>query len=133
MMKRGFTLVEILLSIVLFGLAVVPLLAGFARSTLSSIQNERETRVVFLAEQLIEHIKGQAINNFTGDYTQPATAFPDPDSMFKFTVDYYTSTGDDGNLLKSIHVTVWYDSDGDDTVDTEEEQIELFTKVAKRA
>lgn len=132
-MKRGFTLIEVLLAIVLLGVGVIPLLGGLARSSISSVRNEREMRTVFLAQQLVENVKSQAVNNFSGDYSQGPTRFSGPDQGFKYTIDYYVSDGDDADKIRSIHVTVWYDGDDDDVVDTEEEQMELFAKIAKRA
>jgi len=133
MSQKGFTLIEMMMAIIILGIAIVPLMEMISRASITSSTNEQETRIVFLAQQKLEQVKSLALTNFTDDYTQAATAFPSPDLAYKYTIYYYTSGGDDGNLIKSIRVRAWYDSNSNNSADTNEPQLELNTKVAKRA
>ena len=90
-------------------------------------QMERETKVAFLAQLKMEEVKSKAIHDFAQDYTESATAFPSPDSDYKYTV-----SDDQGTGIKEITVNVWYDRDGDNNIDADEEDIDLNTKIAKR-
>jgi|GEM_PF-608195 len=125
--RNGFTLLEILLTIVILSIALIPLMELLPGALVLDAQMERESKVAFLAQQKLEEVKSKATYDFDQDYSESATAFPSPDSTFKYTV-----SDDQGTEIKEIAVTVWYDKDGDNTVDEDEEGIELNTKVAKR-
>jgi prepilin-type N-terminal cleavage/methylation domain-containing protein len=124
---NGFTLLEILLTIVILGIALIPLMELLPRALVHDAQVERETKVAFLAQQKLEEVKSKAIYDFNQDYNESATAFPSPDSTFKYTV-----SDDQGSEIKEIAVNVWYDRNGDNDIDDDEEEIELNTKVAER-
>ena len=112
---------------VILSVALIPLMEMLPGALVLDAQMERQSKVAFLAQQKLEEVKGRAIYDFSQDYSESATAFPSPDSTFKYTV-----SDDQGSEIKEIVVKVWYDKDGDDTVDQGEEDIELNTKVAKR-
>ena len=60
-------------------------------------------------------------------YDESATAFPAPDTMFKYTVtDSFTAD------IKDITVKVWYDENDNDNRDEGEQMVELETKVSRR-
>ncbi len=130
--QKGFTLVEVLLALVVLSIAIIPLMQIFPQASLMSTNSQRETRIGFLAQQKLEQVKGQALSYFFGDYTEPATAFPSPDSDFKYTVSYFTASGDDGNQIRAIKIRVWYDDNNNGIVDGNENMIELSTKVSRR-
>ncbi len=123
----GFTLLEVLAAIVILSVVLIPLTEMLPRTLILDSQLERETRAAFLAQQKLEGVKCRAMYNFNPDYDESATAFPFPDSTFKYTV-----SDDQGSEIREISVTVWYDEDDDNTVDDDEESIELNTKIAKR-
>lgn len=130
--EGGFTLIEVLLALVILSIAIIPLMQIFPQASLIATNSQRETRIGFLAQQKLEQVKGQALSYFFGDYNESATAFPSPDSDFKYTVSYFTTSGDDGNQIKSIKVRVWYDDNDNSIVDGNENMIELTTKVSRR-
>jgi len=125
--ENGFTLLEILLTIIILGMALIPLMEMIPQALVLDNKVERETQAVFLAQQKLEEIKGKAIYDFSPDYSESATAFPSPHSIFKYIV-----SDDQGAGIKEIAVNVWYDEDGDNTVDSDEDEVELNTKVAER-
>jgi prepilin-type N-terminal cleavage/methylation domain-containing protein len=126
-LKNGFTLLEIVLTIIILSIALIPLMELLPRAVVLDAQMEREAKMVFLAQQKLEEVKSKAIYDSSQDYNESSTAFPSPDSVFKYTV-----SDDQGTEIKEIAVNVWYDKDGDNSVDEDEEGIELNTKVAKR-
>ncbi|MGQ9608145.1 MAG: type IV pilus modification PilV family protein [bacterium] len=130
--EGGFTLIEVLLALVILSIAIIPLMQIFPQASLIATDSQRETRIGFLAQQKLEQVKGQVLSYFFGDYNESATAFPSPDSDFKYTVSYFTASGDDGNQIKSIKVRVWYDDNDNNIVDGNENMIELTTKVSRR-
>ena len=125
--ENGFTLLEILLTIIILSMALIPLMEMLPQALVLDNKVERETQAVFLAQQKLEEVKGEAIYDFSPDYSMSATAFPSPHSTFKYIVSDDQEAG-----IKEIAVNVWYDEDGDNIVDSDEEEVELNTKVAER-
>jgi type II secretory pathway pseudopilin PulG len=125
--ESGFTILEILFTVIIVGIALVPIMKLLPEALVLDAQMERETRVAFLAQLKIEEVKSEVIHDFTQDYTESATAFPSPDSDYKYTV-----SDDQGTGIKEIAVNIWYDKDGDSNIDADEEDIGLNTKIAER-
>ncbi len=125
--ENGFTILEILCTIAILSIVMIPLMKMLPDAMVLDAQMERETRVAFLAQQKIEEVKNKAIYDFSQNYSESATAFPSPDSDFKYIV-----SDDQGTAIKEIEVVVWYDKDGNGSVDADEEDIELNTKIAER-
>lgn len=132
MNRHGFTLIEVLASIVLIGGALVAIMTIVPQMIENSLGTERLTKVIFLAERKTEEVIGKVINNFDNDgagYDESATAFTnDGYSAYKYTVD-----DDEASDIKEIEVEVWYNKDDNDTPDSGEESITLDTKLADRS
>ncbi|MFC1717351.1 prepilin-type N-terminal cleavage/methylation domain-containing protein [Candidatus Poribacteria bacterium] len=138
--EDGFTMLEILVSIMILSIAVIPLMALFAGAPLLHARREQETRAAFLAQRKLEEVKNIIIydNDFPNGpgedeyYEATATAFTEaPDTEFKYTVDDPDPDPDPGEL-KIIVVQVWHDNNGDGVQDAGEQTVTLETKVAKR-
>lgn len=125
--ESGFTLLEILLTIIILSIALIPLMEMIPHALVLDKGIERETQAVFLAQQKLEEIKGKAIYDFSPDYSESATAFPSPHSAYKYTISDNLDTG-----IREIAVNVWYDEDDDNTIDENEAEVELNTKIAER-
>lgn len=125
--ESGFTLLEILLTIIILSIALIPLMEMIPQALVLDKSIEWETQAAFLAQQKMEEIKGKAIYDYSPDYSESTTAFPSPHSAFKYTVSDDPDTG-----IREITVNVWYDKNGDDTVDDDEEEVILNTKIARR-
>lgn len=125
--EDGYTILEIVLTIAILSIALIPLMEMLPRALLLDNQLEQRTRAAFLAQRKLEEVKGKAIYDFDQDYTESATAFAAPDARFKYTVSDQEVDG-----IKEIGVNVWHDTDGSDSAGDDEENVELNTKVARR-
>jgi len=63
--QRGFTLAEVLVACAVLAIGLVAIGAGFQQATSGVATGRGETTAVFLAEQRVEQLKAQAINDFT--------------------------------------------------------------------
>ena len=74
--EAGFTLVEILIAVSVISLGLVGVAAGFLYAVGGLEAGRQQTSATFLAEQRIEQLKAQALNNFlnvtTGNYPNEA-------------------------------------------------------------
>ena len=124
--QSGFTMLEILVSIMLLSIVIIPLLGLMAHAARIHVQLERHTRSAFLAQLKLEEVKNKATLDFSTDYTTAAPVeFSAPDLGFKYTI---TDTDDITGNMKAITVVVWYDE-----IDEEDERsVTLNTKVARR-
>ena len=134
--ESGFTMLEILVSIAILSIAVLPLLGLLTSAPLLHAQREQQTRAAFLAQRKVEEVRNRIIGDndfdFTTEYDEPATGFPAPDPTFKYTITVTDPAPDPGDL-KDITVQVWYDENGVvDTPEVGEQAVRLETKVAKR-
>lgn len=126
--NKGFTLIEVLLAVVLLGIALIPIM-----QIMPSIYNIngnmiRENTLSFLAQDKLEEVKGGAINatNFGSDFGN------DSSLLFTGQTEYWYTVNDDlGTDIKIITIQAWYGDAGSTFADAEN-KIELKTKVAKR-
>ena len=124
--QSGFTMLEILVSIMLMSIVIIPLLGLMADAARIHVQLERQTRSAFLAQLKLEEVKNEATLDFSTDYTTGAPVeFSAPDLGFKYTI---TDTDEIPDDMKAITVVVWYDEVNDDN----ERSVTLNTKVARR-
>lgn len=123
----GYTLLEVIIAIAVLSIALIPLMEMLPRAFLLDRQLEREAKVAFLAQRKLEEAKSKIIYDFSQDYSETANAFPSPDSDYKYIV-----SDDLGTEIKEITIDAWYDGDGNGGIGSDEEHIELNTKVAKR-
>jgi len=128
--ESGFTMLEVLVSVGLMGIVIIPLMGLLASAAVLHAQREQETRAIFLAQKKIEEIKNNATTDFAADYNKSpgaGTDFPSPDSKYKYTV-----IDSEGSDIKDITVQVWYDDDDDNVLNGDEQESTLKTKVARR-
>lgn len=125
--NKGFTLYEILLSSVILGVAIVPIMQVMPQALSTGAMVERLTKATFLAEKKMEETKNLAIYDFEVDYSVVVAPFAAPDEDFKYTII------DDANAeIKTLAVIAWYDADADDTLDDGENNVRFDTKVVER-
>jgi len=133
----GFTMVEILASVAILSIVIVPLMGLMASAPLIHTKQERQTRAAFLVQLKLEEVKNKITYdnnlNFTTEYDEEAVAFTiAQDTKFKYTITITDPDPDPGDL-KTITVQVWYDeNDTGNTPDTGEQSSKLETNVAKR-
>ncbi|MFH1798123.1 MAG: type II secretion system protein [Candidatus Omnitrophota bacterium] len=127
MNKRGFTLIEVLAAIVLIMLALIPIMVIVPQMIENSLNTQRLTTVIFLAEGKMEEVRRDAINNFVSSQDKPVTAFALPYAEYKYTV-----TDNEGAGIKIIQIRAWHDKDADNTLDANEQSITIDSKIADR-
>jgi type II secretory pathway pseudopilin PulG len=139
--EKGFTLIELMLATVIVVISIIPITMMLPRMLTENRMVERENRAVFLGQMKMEEVKTKALTYFnhlyseTGYFISPPnfdpTGYEPPDEMF-----YYKVEDDNDSNIKTIKVTVWYDSDNDaatdNAPDANEESIQFMTKVSNR-
>ncbi|HID55162.1 TPA: prepilin-type N-terminal cleavage/methylation domain-containing protein [Candidatus Poribacteria bacterium] len=124
--KLGFTLIEVLVSTVIIGVAIIPISRAMITLLEAKVTSERITKTALLAKKKIEEVKLSAINNFDANYTGSGT-FPPPDDSYRYSVL------DDGDpVMKTISTIVWFDEDGDGERDGDEIYTKLDTRLTRR-
>ena len=124
--NKGFTLIEVMTAMALLGLVLVGLMQIVPSMLKVGTKIEIITKSTFLAEKKMEEIRSLIKSDYTKNYTQTATAFSAPDSLYKFTIS------DDADVnIKVLNVTVWKDTNGNGVVDSTEYSVSLDTKVAR--
>lgn len=96
---RGFTFIEVLLALVIVGVAMIPVLTLFKTSTGHLVTGQRESRAVFLAQARLDQVKSCRYENVRDE---PRTPCPEND-MFEYAVDVEPQ-----GQAKKITVTVYY-------------------------
>ena len=127
--ESGFTMLEIVASVAILAIAIVPMLGLFVGAPVLHAQREQQTRAAFLAQRRLEEVKSQAAHDFDADYNKTSVSAADfsaPDTKFRYTV-----SDDQGANLREVAVTVWYDENDNNSLDDNEDQFLLSTKIAR--
>ena len=157
--EAGFTMVEVLVSLAILAITVTPMMGLFTMAPMLHAYREQQLRSAFLAQLRLEEVKNKATYNFDGDYNKAAgaaTDFPTGDGFESSDADYrYTITDNitdtvpdpdagpgggvgggggapDIDVMRDITIEVWYDKDGDNVYDTDEQGFDVMTKIARR-
>ena len=130
--KKGFTYLEILAALVILAVALIPIMRVMPEGMAATTRVERLTRGGLLAQSKADEVRSQILGTnpsygFSKDYTESATAFPAPDSSYKYTV-----SDDNSANIKELNTTVWFDEDNDGVQDSDEENVSLDVKIADR-
>jgi prepilin-type N-terminal cleavage/methylation domain-containing protein len=122
---KGFTLIEVLASILILSGTIVCIMAYVADALAASMKTEQTTKSVLLAESEMEKIKNTLRKSFGTDFTVwPAN----PGNNYLIT---RTST-DVSATLKIIGVSVGYDTNKNSSLEADEITAALKTQYAKR-
>jgi prepilin-type N-terminal cleavage/methylation domain-containing protein len=123
---KGFTLVEVLASVVILTGAVVPLITFSADSLSASLEIERGVKSVLLAEGEMEKIKSVLRESFDTDFTAWSN------DLGNNYLASRTST-EVSSTLKIIEVSVGYDTDKDSSLGADEVIVTFSTQYAQRS
>lgn len=121
--SKGFTFVEVLTSLVILSVALIPILTWLPTAIQTKLKAERKTTAVFLAQNKTEELHYQIIADFNKNYTVNSMAFNSPYQDFRYSI---TDQSLDGSLkLKTISVKVWH-------IEDPEDETIFYTKIAQR-
>ncbi len=123
---KGFTLVEVLASVLLLTGTIVPFIMYAADSLAMSLEIERKVKSTLLAEAEMEKIKNTLRKSFETDFAAW------PSNLGDGYLAGRTAT-DVSSTLKVIEVSVGYDANGNGTLGSEEIMVTLTTQNAKRS
>ena len=90
MNKKGFTLIEVVMVIVLLGIIMPGIMFYFMQGVKESAIPQRRTTAIFLAEALMEEIRSKrwdeitAINSTCSNATAPASLGPDAEARIGY-------------------------------------------------
>ena len=123
--KNGFTLVEIIGSVLVMTVVIVPFITFAANNFTVGMEIERKTRSNLLAEAEIEKIKNTLSKSFETAFTAWSSDLGDSYLVTR------TST-DVSDTLKIIDVSVGYDDDENGSLGADEIMSTFVTQYAKR-
>ena len=123
---KGFTLVEVLASVLILAGTIVPFMLYAADNLSISLETERRVKSILLAEVEMEKIKNVLRKSFETDFTAWSNTL-EGDYLADRTATDVSST------LKIVEVSVGYDSDADGLLETGEIMITLTTQYAQRS
>ncbi|MCL0067908.1 prepilin-type N-terminal cleavage/methylation domain-containing protein [Peptococcaceae bacterium] len=109
--KKGFTIIEVMLVVMIVLLAIVPLMNVFIQSEKDAVATLQRTQAVFLAQSILEEYKAKDFNNIaTGTSVVPKTTIEIGNHSYGYEVrvGYYN----ENKNLKQINVTVRYEEFG---------------------
>ncbi|MCK4791547.1 MAG: hypothetical protein KAV87_47890 [Desulfobacteraceae bacterium] len=121
----GFTLVEVLASVLILGGTIVTIIMYAADALLTSKEIEQRTKSTLLAESEMEKIKNALRKSFETDFTTWPNS-PGDNYLASRTVTDVSTT------LKIIEVSVGYDANSDGTLGADEIMVTMTTKIVKR-
>jgi type II secretory pathway pseudopilin PulG len=131
--ERGLSLAEILVAAVIITIGLTAIAGGF-QYALSGVEvGKKQTEAVFLAEQRVEQIKADALNNYAG---MPAY----PDEAYGAIAGYpkhrrtVIITDNPGGVLntKRVQVSVFYSLHGAYGVALAEREVRIDALVAQK-
>ncbi len=111
--KSGFTLVEVLMALSVFVIAVVVIIQLFPTGLRSSRASKNETMAINLAQAGLESVKGTAYDDVTSESRTQVSSDPnfERESIVQFVDTNLETVGSDLGL-KKITVTVFWQESG---------------------
>ena len=123
--RKGLTLTEVVVASSLLAVAIIPMLKGMSNSHMVSAAVEQKTHALIMAQAKIQEIKARAINNYSANFGEKNTSMS---GSFLCTVSDIPA----GSNIRTITVSVGFNDDGNSILNSDEIDVELSTKIAKR-
>ena len=123
--RAGFTVTEVVVASALLAVAIVPILKALTVAYVTSAAIEQKSQSLIYAQQKLDEIRLRCVYDYDTAYTANNVAMGS--SYFCNVQD--TSAGSD---LRTITVSVGYDSNGNGTLSSSEILVELPTLIARR-
>lgn len=121
----GFTLTEVVVASALLIVAMVPILKALTSAHVVGAIIEHKTRSLTLAQAKLDDIRARSIYNYSGTFEETSTSL---DGLYLCTV---TDSGS-GTDLRTVSVSVGYDSNTNNILDSGETDVTLTTLLARR-
>ena len=121
----GFTLTEVVIASALLIIAMVPILKGLTSTHLGTVIIELKSRSLILAQARLDEIKARSVYHYSDTFTQANVSV---DGTYLCNVDDSSISAN----LRKITVSVGYDHDGNNILDSDEIEVTLVTCIAKR-
>lgn len=125
--SAGLTLIEVVIASALLAVVLIPILRSLTTAHASSVKVEHKSRSLILAQAKLEEIKARSIY----DYTNGGGSFAESNTVLDGSY-LCNVTDDSGDPLKTIAVSVGFDSNGDGSLSGGEVDITLTTRIARR-
>ena len=123
--RKGFTLLEVLMASMLLTIAMVPILKGLTSAHTLDVKIERRMRSLTLAEAKLEDIKARSIYNYSTDFNDASSSL---EGLYLCKVTDTAVSAD----LREILLSVGYDDDSNGQLGGKEVQVTLKTLLANR-
>ena len=123
--NAGLTLTEVVIASAILIIAMVPILKGLTTAHLGTVILERKTRSLVLVQGRLDEIKARSVYNYSQSFAESNLSL---DGL------YLCNVADEatGSNLRKITVSVGYDYNGDNILDTDEIEVTQATYIAKR-
>jgi hypothetical protein len=123
--NAGLTLTEVVIASALLITAMVPILKGLTNAHLGTVILERKTRSLVLAQGRLDEIKARSVYHYSQSFAENNLSL---DGL------YLCNVADEaaGSNLRKITVSVGYDYNGNNILDSDEIEVTQATYLAKR-
>jgi Tfp pilus assembly protein PilV len=124
--SRGITLTEVVVASALLLVSIVPILHALTSAQATARRIEWKTRSLTLAQSRLDEIRAQANADFDQWFNQTSVVL---DGAYRCTVvdSYIWLSG-----IRTITVSVGFDSNGNGTLASDEILVTLTTQIARR-
>ncbi len=121
----GLTLTEVVIASALLIVAMVPILKGLTSAYLGTTIIERKTKSLILSQARLDEIKARSVYNYSQSFAE---------NNLSLDGSYLCNVADEsaGSNLRKITVSVGFDLNGDNVLDSDEIEVTQATYVAKR-
>lgn len=127
-MKKGFTLLEVLVSILLLSIIVTYFWMGISNVLVEDDLMKSESQAVILAEKKLEEYRKAIINNWTASFTLTGNFSSEGWTMYNYSITINNIT----QSLRQVKVLVWEDINNNYTWDSFEGKSILLTMISRR-
>jgi Tfp pilus assembly protein PilV len=123
--SAGLTLTEVVIASAILVVAMVPILKGLTSAYLNTTLIERKTFSLMYCQAKLDEIKAKTVYNYSQSFSE---------SNLSLGGSYLCNVADEsaGGNLRKITVSVGFDLDGNNVLESEEIEVTLATYIAKR-
>ncbi|MGB9857612.1 MAG: type IV pilus modification PilV family protein [Dictyoglomaceae bacterium] len=129
-MKKGFTFIEVLVSILLLSIVVTSFFMGISNILIEDELIKAESQATVLAEKKLEEYRTKILNNWTATFTLSGDFSQEGWTSFRYII--YTSNFSSTNSLRKVKIFVWNDRNNNYTLDSLEAKSVLLTIISRR-